>query len=64
MLSTYRSRKSKHEDTQKFDQHETYKISVEVAAPAAAQQFHAETMHHGRHRPFVGGRQLAPVSRS
>ena len=35
MLSTYRSRKSKHEDTQKLDQHETYKISVEVAAPAA-----------------------------
>ena len=42
MLSTFHSRKPNHEDTQKFDENEVYKIQVKLADPAAVQQFNAD----------------------
>ena len=42
MLSTFQSRKPNHEETQKFDENEVYKIQVKLADPAAVQQFNAD----------------------
>ena len=42
MLSTFHSRKPNHEDTQKFDENEVYKIQVKLADPGAVQQFNAD----------------------